>query len=60
MPQMMQGHPPMGHPMNAHPVMMMNKPPMNMAMMQRPFMNARKQDGKIDVIGKRSIRIGME
>jgi hypothetical protein len=38
------------HPMNPHPMMMINKP-MNMAMIQRP-MNIRKPDGKIGVIGK--------
>ncbi len=48
---MIPGHPPMLHPMNPHPAMMMNKPPINMPIMPRPFMNVRKQDGKIDVIG---------
>ena len=51
MPSMMPGHHSMMHPMNPHQAMMMNKPPMNMPIMQRPFMNVRKQDGKIDVIG---------
>jgi hypothetical protein len=51
MPPMHPGHPPMMHPMNPHPAMMMNKPPINMQIMPRPFMNVRKQDGKIDVIG---------
>ncbi|CAF1545141.1 unnamed protein product [Adineta ricciae] len=51
MPPMIPGHPPMMHPMNPHSAMMMNKPPMNMPIMPRPFMNVRKQDGKIDVIG---------
>ncbi len=41
------------HPMNPHQAMMMNKPPINMPIMPRPFMNVRKQDGKIDVIGMR-------
>jgi pre-mRNA 3'-end-processing factor FIP1 len=50
MPPMIPGHPPMIHPMNPHPMMMINKP-MNMAMIQRP-MNIRKPDGKIGVIGK--------
>lgn len=52
MPPMLPVHPPMVHPMNPHPGMMMTKPPINMPIMQRPFMNVRKQDGKIDVIGK--------
>lgn len=51
MPPMIPGHPQILHPMNAHPPMMINKPPINMPIMQRPFMNVRKQDGKIDVIG---------
>lgn len=55
MPPMIPGHPPMIHPMNPHPAMMMNKPPINMQIMQRPFMNVRKQDGKIDVIGRKRI-----
>jgi hypothetical protein len=46
MSPMLPGHPQMMHPMNPHPAMMMNKPPINMPMMPRPFMN-----GKIDVIG---------
>jgi len=33
----------------------MNKPPINMQIMPRPFMNVRKQDGKIDVIGIRNL-----
>ncbi len=49
MPPMMVNHPPMGHPMNPHTMMMMNRP-MNMQMMSRP-MNIRKPDGKIGVIG---------
>jgi hypothetical protein len=52
---MIPGHPPMIHPMNPHPAMMMNKPPINMQIMPRPFMNVRKQDGKIDVIGIRNL-----
>jgi hypothetical protein len=54
MPPMIPGHPPMLHPMNSHPAMMMNKPPINMPIMPRPFMNVRKQDGRIDVIGMRN------
>ncbi|CAF2701605.1 unnamed protein product [Rotaria sp. Silwood2] len=48
-PPMLPNHPPMVHPINSHPVMMINKP-MNMSMILRP-MNMRKPDGKIDVIG---------
>ena len=51
MPPMLQGHPPMVHPMNPHPAMILNKPPINMPIMPRLFTNVRKQDGKIDVIG---------
>ncbi len=47
---MISGHPPMVHPMNPHPMMMINKS-INMPMMPRP-MNIRKPDGKIGVIGK--------
>ena len=50
MPPMIPNHPPMVHPMNHHPMMMINKP-INMPMMARP-MNNRKPDGKIGVIGK--------
>ena len=45
----------MMHPMNNMPMMVMNKQPMNMQMMPRPYMNARKPDGKIDVIGKKAL-----
>ncbi|CAF0913064.1 unnamed protein product [Rotaria sordida] len=48
-PPMLSGHPPNVHPINSHPVMMINKP-MNMPMISRPL-NTRKPDGKIDVIG---------
>ncbi|CAF1156643.1 unnamed protein product [Rotaria sp. Silwood1] len=46
---MLPGHPPIIHPINSHPIMMINKS-MNMPMISRP-MNIRKPDGKIDVIG---------
>jgi len=46
---MIQGHPPIVHPMNPHQMMMMNKP-INMPIIARP-MNIRKPDGKIGVIG---------
>lgn len=50
---MMGGHLPMMHPLNQMPVVAMHKPPMNVQMMPpRPYMNQRKPDGKIDVIGK--------
>ena len=35
------------------PMVMMNNSPMNMQMIPRPYMNLRKPDGKIDVIGKK-------
>ncbi|CAF3128335.1 unnamed protein product [Rotaria sp. Silwood2] len=39
MPQMLPVHPPMVHPMNPHPAMIMNKPSINMPIVPRPFMN---------------------
>ena len=55
MAPMIPGPIPIMHPMNPLPVVTMHKPPMNVQMIpQRPYMNPRKPDGKIDVIGKTS------